>query len=38
MGYSPWGLIESDTTERLTHTHRINQTLNFFFNVSGNYL
>ena len=21
MGYSPWGLKESDTTERLTHTH-----------------
>ena len=20
-GYSPWGLKESDTTERLTHTH-----------------
>ena len=21
MGYSPWGRKESDTTERLTHTH-----------------
>ena len=21
VGYSPWGLKESDTTERLTHTH-----------------
>ena len=21
-GYSPWGCKESDTTERLTHTHR----------------
>ena len=21
MGYSPWGHKESDTTERLTHTH-----------------
>ena len=21
VGYSPWGLKESDTTEQLTHTH-----------------
>ena len=23
-GYSPWGCRESDTTEQLTHTHRVN--------------
>ena len=23
VGYSPWGCKESDTTERLTHTHII---------------
>ena len=22
VGYNPWGRKESDTTERLTHTHR----------------
>ena len=22
MGYNPWGRKESDTTERLTHTHK----------------
>ena len=25
-GYSPWGLKELDTTERLTHTHTITHT------------
>ena len=23
MGYNPWGCKESDTTERLTHTHSL---------------
>ena len=28
MGYSPWGCKESDTTERLTHTHTKNLATN----------
>ena len=24
VGYNPWGLKESDTTERLTHTPSVN--------------
>ena len=27
MGYSPWGRKESDTTERLTHTHTHTQEM-----------
>ena len=27
VGYSPWGCIQSDTTEQLTHTHNLREQL-----------
>ena len=35
MGYSSWGRKESETTERLTHTHHTSQGIETIF--SGNF-
>ena len=33
MGYSPWGLKESDTTEQLIHTHTHTHTQGFLIKI-----
>ena len=38
MGYSPWGLKESDTTEQVLDDGKTKPSVSLFFNISFIYL